>query len=101
MCFHSELPSVKSIVFCNRLLVFYSRLFYFIIICFYFIASDVILSHMITYFNEKVDWKLRSEFFHCIVGVAIYIGWQSATMLQPIIEQVSQVVSQSQSKSIR
>ena len=51
-------------------------------------ASDIILSHMITFLNDKRDWKLRAEFYQCIVGVASYIGWQSTSVLQPLIEQV-------------
>ena len=43
---------------------------------------------MITFLNDKRDWKLRAEFYQCIVGVASYIGWQSTSVLQPLIEQV-------------
>jgi phosphoinositide-3-kinase regulatory subunit 4 len=31
-------------------------------------ANDVLLSHMITFLNDKNDWHLRAAFFHSIVG---------------------------------
>jgi phosphoinositide-3-kinase regulatory subunit 4 len=36
-------------------------------------ASDVILSHLNTYLNDR-DWMLKCKFFETIVGVATYIG---------------------------
>lgn len=36
-------------------------------------ASDVILSHLNTYLNDR-DWMLKCKFFEAIVGVATYIG---------------------------
>ena len=33
-------------------------------------ANDVLLSHMITFLNDKQDWQLRGAFFDRIVGVA-------------------------------
>nr|CAG8541391.1 2408_t:CDS:10 [Entrophospora candida] len=36
-------------------------------------ANDVLLSHMITYLNDR-DWMLRSAFFESIVGVGTFIG---------------------------
>jgi phosphoinositide-3-kinase regulatory subunit 4 len=36
-------------------------------------ASDVILSHLNTYLNDK-DWILRCSFFEALVGVAAYVG---------------------------
>lgn len=36
-------------------------------------ANDVILSHLNTYLNDR-DWRLKSDFFETIVGVAIYVG---------------------------
>lgn len=33
-------------------------------------ANDVLLSHMITFLNDKNDWHLRGAFFHSIVGEA-------------------------------
>ena len=51
-------------------------------------ANDVLLSHMITFLNDKQDWQLRGAFFDSIVGVAAYVGWQSLVMLRPLLEQV-------------
>lgn len=31
-------------------------------------ANDVLLSHMITFLNDKSDWHLRAAFFDSIVG---------------------------------
>ncbi|KAI9485192.1 MAG: armadillo-type protein [Benjaminiella poitrasii] len=39
-------------------------------------ANDVLLSHMITYLNDK-DWMLRSAFFESIKGVGTFVGAQS------------------------
>jgi phosphoinositide-3-kinase, regulatory subunit 4 len=36
-------------------------------------ASDVILSHLNTYLNDR-DWILRCSFFEALVGVAAYVG---------------------------
>jgi phosphoinositide-3-kinase, regulatory subunit 4 len=36
-------------------------------------ASDVILSHLNTYLNDR-DWMLKCAFFETIVGVATYVG---------------------------
>ncbi|XP_031568622.1 phosphoinositide 3-kinase regulatory subunit 4-like [Actinia tenebrosa] len=50
-------------------------------------ANDVLLSHMITFLNDKYDWQLRGAFFDSIVGIAAYVGWQSIAMLRPLLEQ--------------
>ncbi|KAK3104962.1 hypothetical protein FSP39_014143 [Pinctada imbricata] len=50
-------------------------------------ANDVLLSHMITFLNDKNDWHLRGAFFENIVGVAAYVGWQSSSILKPLLEQ--------------
>lgn len=50
-------------------------------------ANDVLLSHMITFLNDKTDWQLRGSFFDNIVGVAAYVGWQSSPVLKPLLEQ--------------
>ncbi|CAD7085003.1 unnamed protein product [Hermetia illucens] len=50
-------------------------------------ANDVILSHMITFLNDKEDKNLRGAFFDCIVGVAAYVGWQSSIILYPLLQQ--------------
>ncbi|KAJ9053456.1 Serine/threonine-protein kinase [Entomophthora muscae] len=39
-------------------------------------TNDVLLSHMITYLNDR-DWMLRCSFFEDIVGVAEFVGRQS------------------------
>ncbi|XP_061162546.1 phosphoinositide 3-kinase regulatory subunit 4-like [Saccostrea echinata] len=50
-------------------------------------ANDVLLSHMITFLNDKTDWHLRGSFFDNIVGVAAYVGWQSCSILKPLLDQ--------------
>uniref|UniRef100_A0A3B3BF04 non-specific serine/threonine protein kinase n=1 Tax=Oryzias melastigma TaxID=30732 RepID=A0A3B3BF04_ORYME len=49
-------------------------------------ANDVLLSHMITFLNDKNDWHLRGAFFDSIV-VAAYVGWQSSSILKPLLQQ--------------
>ena len=51
-------------------------------------ANDVLLSHIITFLNDKTDWQLRGAFFETIVGVASYIGFQSMSILTPLLQQV-------------
>ncbi|EDV23910.1 uncharacterized protein TRIADDRAFT_57612 [Trichoplax adhaerens] len=50
-------------------------------------ASDVLLSHMITFLNDKSDWQMRGTFYDSIIGVAGYVGWQSLSMLRPLLQQ--------------
>ncbi|GLH13555.1 Phosphoinositide 3-kinase regulatory subunit 4 [Gryllus bimaculatus] len=50
-------------------------------------ANDVLLSHMITFLNDKEDKQLRGTFFDCIVGVAAYVGWHSSPILTPLLQQ--------------
>ncbi|XP_040103086.1 phosphoinositide 3-kinase regulatory subunit 4 [Oryx dammah] len=50
-------------------------------------ASDVLLSHMITFLNDKNDRHLRGAFFDSMVGVAAYVGWQSSSILKPLLQQ--------------
>nr|CAD7406477.1 unnamed protein product [Timema cristinae] len=50
-------------------------------------ANDVLLSHMITFLNDKEDKQLRGSFFDCIVGVAAYVGWHSSPILTPLLQQ--------------
>ncbi|KAL4221189.1 phosphoinositide-3-kinase [Mactra antiquata] len=50
-------------------------------------ANDVVLSHMITFLNDKIDWHLRGAFFDNIVGIAAYVGWQSSEIVKPLLEQ--------------
>lgn len=51
-------------------------------------ANDVLLSHMITFLNDKVDKQLRGSFFDCIGGVAGYIGVHCSPILTPLLQQV-------------
>lgn len=51
-------------------------------------ANDVLLSHIITFLNDKTDWQLRGAFFDTIVGVAAYIGFRSMSILAPLFQQV-------------
>lgn len=37
-------------------------------------ANDVILSHLITFLNDKQDWRLRYAFCETIIGVATFVG---------------------------
>lgn len=50
-------------------------------------ANDLILSHMITFLNDKEDKSLRGSFFECIVGVAAFVGWQCSDILIPLLQQ--------------
>lgn len=50
-------------------------------------ANDILLSHMITFLNDKEDKQLRGAFFDCIVGVAAYIGVHSSPILSPLLQQ--------------
>ncbi|XP_015117187.1 phosphoinositide 3-kinase regulatory subunit 4 [Diachasma alloeum] len=50
-------------------------------------ANDVLLSHVITFLNDKDDKQLRGSFFECIVGVAAYVGWHSSPILMPLLQQ--------------
>lgn len=52
-------------------------------------ANDLILSHMITFLNDKEDTNLRGSFFDCIVGVAAFVGWHCSDILVPLLQQVS------------
>ena len=50
-------------------------------------ANDVILSHMITFLNDKEDSQLRLAFYDNIVGVAAFVGWQCSPILLPLLQQ--------------
>ena len=41
-------------------------------------ANDVILSHMITFLNDKEDPQLRLSFYENIIGVAAFVGKHSS-----------------------
>ncbi|XP_058442985.1 phosphoinositide 3-kinase regulatory subunit 4 [Malaya genurostris] len=73
-------PIVKQMLMesgINKLCVFFGRQK----------ANDVILSHMITFLNDKEDKSLRGSFFDCIVGVAAFVGWHCSPMLIPLLQQ--------------
>ncbi|KAJ8665411.1 hypothetical protein QAD02_007073 [Eretmocerus hayati] len=50
-------------------------------------ANDVILSHVITFLNDKNDKELRGSFYDCIVDVAAYVGWHCSPILTPLLQQ--------------
>ncbi|CAG9536519.1 unnamed protein product [Cercopithifilaria johnstoni] len=50
-------------------------------------ATDVLLSHLITFLNDKVDWRLRAAFFECCPIVAHMIGRQGTYILQALLQQ--------------
>ena len=50
-------------------------------------ANDVLLSHMITFLNDKTDAQLRHAFFDNIAGVAAFVGWQCSPILKPLLQQ--------------
>ena len=50
-------------------------------------ANDVLLSHMITFLNDKEDAQLRESFYENIVGVAAFVGWQCSPILLPLLQQ--------------
>ncbi|CAG9792987.1 unnamed protein product [Diatraea saccharalis] len=52
-------------------------------------ANDVILSHMVTFLNDKEEAGLRGCFFERVVGVAAYVGHHAAPILQPLLQQVN------------
>lgn len=50
-------------------------------------ANDVILSHMVTFLNDKEEAALRGCFFERVVGVAAYVGHHAAPILVPLLQQ--------------
>ncbi|XP_065349993.1 phosphoinositide 3-kinase regulatory subunit 4 [Cloeon dipterum] len=50
-------------------------------------AHDILLSHMVTFLNEREDKHLRGAFFDSIVGVASYVGWHGTIALLPLLQQ--------------
>lgn len=50
-------------------------------------SHDILLSHLITFLNDKDDWHLRAAFFRCVPGVASFIGWHAAPLLIPLLKQ--------------
>jgi phosphoinositide-3-kinase regulatory subunit 4 len=50
-------------------------------------AKEVILSHMITFLNDKNNWILHSSFFEAIIEVATQIGQRSLDVLEALLQQ--------------
>ncbi|VDM47847.1 unnamed protein product [Toxocara canis] len=50
-------------------------------------ASDVLLSHMITFLNDKVDWRLRCTFYEYCSLTASVIGRQITFILKSLLQQ--------------
>lgn len=50
-------------------------------------ANDIVLSHIITFLNDKEDKNLRGTFFDCIVGIAAFVGWHCSPILIPLLQQ--------------
>ena len=50
-------------------------------------AKDILLSHMITFLNDKEDARLRDSFYENIVGVSAFVGWQCSPILKPLLQQ--------------
>ncbi|XP_059055850.1 phosphoinositide 3-kinase regulatory subunit 4 [Achroia grisella] len=50
-------------------------------------ANDLILSHMVTFLNDKEEVALRGCFFERVVGVAAYVGQHAAPILVPLLQQ--------------
>ncbi|XP_043192491.1 phosphoinositide 3-kinase regulatory subunit 4-like [Amphibalanus amphitrite] len=50
-------------------------------------ANDLLLSHMITFLNDKVDRSLRAAFFDAVEGVVSFIGRHCVPLLTPLLLQ--------------
>ncbi|XP_054156048.1 phosphoinositide 3-kinase regulatory subunit 4-like [Oppia nitens] len=51
-------------------------------------TNDLILSHIITFLNDKNDFQLRASFFDNIIVIASYLGSdQCSKILQPLLQQ--------------
>ncbi|KAL0276782.1 UNVERIFIED_CONTAM: hypothetical protein PYX00_004283 [Menopon gallinae] len=50
-------------------------------------ANDLLLSHLITFLNDKSDKNLRGSFFDCLVGVVSYVGIYSSSIITPLLQQ--------------
>lgn len=48
------------------------------------LAADVLLSHMITFLNER-QWRTRLAFFKSLVQVAVFVGVQASDVVTPLI----------------
>ena len=50
-------------------------------------THDVILSHIITFLNDKSDHELRACFFDNVVPIAAFIGPINSLVLRPLLQQ--------------
>ena len=50
-------------------------------------ANDVILSHIITFLNDKSDAELRGAFFDHIVSIVGVLGESTSSILKPLLSQ--------------
>ncbi|VIO93356.1 Protein kinase domain containing protein [Brugia malayi] len=50
-------------------------------------ATDVLLSHLITFLNDKVDWRLRGSFFECCPVIAHFVGRHGTYILKALLQQ--------------
>ncbi|KRX84177.1 Eukaryotic initiation factor 4A, partial [Trichinella sp. T6] len=50
-------------------------------------ACDLLFSHIVTFLNEKQDWRLRCLFFQCCPIMITCIGSQSWCVLTPLYQQ--------------
>ena len=50
-------------------------------------TNDVILSHIITFLNDKEDFELRASFFDNIVPITAFLGSQCSSILKPLLQQ--------------
>ena len=57
-------------------------------LCIFFgqhLANEIILSHMITFLNDKRDWQMRAAFFQHIPSVAAFVGVSCLSMIYPLV----------------
>jgi phosphoinositide-3-kinase regulatory subunit 4 len=49
-------------------------------------ANDILLSHLITFQNDKSDWQLRGAFFDSVISLVAYVGWHTLSMIMPLLQ---------------
>lgn len=50
-------------------------------------THDVILSHIVTFLNDKSDYELRACFFDNVVPIAAFLGPVNPLVLRPLLQQ--------------
>lgn len=75
--------ALKEVYFCYEFYVIHSKFFFF------YLANDVILSHMVTFLNDKTDKHLRASFFDNFVNVVAFVDQQCSPILCPLLQQVN------------